>query len=89
MLEAGLAEMHLGVDDARQDMEARGVDGLAGHPLPDRADLGDPAVPHANIGEPLAGMIDEGPTFEDKIEGLGQGLLLRGLTRSHKCRRPW
>ena len=56
----------------------------------DRADLGDAAVPHANIGESFAGLIDDGSAFEDKIEGLGQiRLLLRGLPRSHKCRKPW
>ena len=45
---------------------------------------------HANIGKPLAGLIDDGSAFEDKIEGLGQvRLLLRGLPRSHKCRKPW
>ena len=51
VLEAGLAEMHLGVDHAGQNMEAGGVDGLAGEALADRADLGDAAVPDANIGE--------------------------------------
>ena len=81
--------MHLGVDDAGQDMQARRVDGLARHALADRADLGDAAVPDADIGEPLASMIDDGRAFEDKIEGFGQGLLLRGLARSHKCRMSW
>ena len=65
--------MHLSVDDPRKDMKARGVDGLAGHSLADRADLGDTAVPYADIGGRLAGMIDDGRTFKDKIEGFGQG----------------
>ena len=57
-------------------------------PVADRADLGDAAVPDANIGKPLAGLIDDGSAFEHKIEGLGQvRLLLRGLPRSHKCRK--
>ena len=80
VLEAGLAEMHLAVDHAGQDVQAGGVDGLAGEPFADRADLGDAAVPHANIGKPLAVMIDDGSAFEHEIEGLGQvRLLLRGL----------
>ncbi len=59
-------------------------------PLADRADLGDAAVPDANIGKPLAVLIDDGGAFEDKIEGLGQvGFSCGGSARSHKCRRPW
>ena len=85
----GLAEMNLAIDHPGQDVEAGGVDGLAGHALADGADLGDAAVPHANIGKSFAGMIDDGSAFEDKIEGLGQGLLLRGQGPSHKCRGPW
>ena len=35
-------------------------------------------------------VVDDGSTFEHEIEGLGQvRLLLRGLPRSHKCRKPW
>ena len=90
MLEAGLAEMHLAVDHAWENVQARGVDSLPREPLADRADLGDAAVSHANICKPLARLIDDGSAFEDKIEGLGQvRLLLRGLPRSHKCRKPW
>jgi hypothetical protein len=65
--------MNLGVDDAGQDMEAGGIDDLPRHAFADVADRGDAASPHANIGEALAGMIDEGPAFEDKVEGFGQG----------------
>ena len=89
MFEAGLAEMYLSVNDAGQDVEAGGVNGLAGHALADRADLGDAPISYANIGQPLAGLIDDGAAFEDKIECLGQGLLLRGPSPSHKCRWPW
>ena len=50
VLEAGLAEMHLAVDHAGQNVETGGIDGLAGHALADRPDLGDAPLPHANIG---------------------------------------
>ena len=73
MLEARLAEMHLAVDDARQDMQPRGVYGLAGKPLGDFADGDDAPVSHPDIGKPLARMIDEGPAFENEVEGFGQG----------------
>ncbi len=89
VLEAGLAEMHLAVDHAGQNVEAGGIDGLAGHALADRPDLGNAPIPYANIGSPLAGLIDDGAAFEHKIEGIGQWLLLRGTGPSHKCRRPW
>ena len=90
MLEPGLAEMHLAVDHAGENVQAGSVDGLPRRASADRADLGDAAVPDANIGKPLARVIDDGSAFEHEIEGLGQvRLLLRGLPRSHKCRKPW
>ena len=80
MLEPGLAEMHLAVDHAGQNVQAGSVDGLPGRACADRADLGDAAVPDANIGKPLARVIDDGSAFEHEIEGFGQvRLLLRGL----------
>jgi hypothetical protein len=73
MRQPRLAEMNLGVDDARQDMKAGGIDDLPRHAFADIAERSDAASPYADIGETLAGMIDEGPAFEDKVEGFGQG----------------
>ncbi len=72
MLEPRLAEMHLGVDDARQHMQAGGIEGLAGGIGAEAADRRDAAVPDANIGEALAGMADKGCTLDEEIEGFGQ-----------------
>jgi hypothetical protein len=57
--------MDLGVDHARQNMKARRLDDLAGEPLADRADLDDPAVSDANIGECRAVLIDD---FVEKFD---------------------
>ena len=37
----------------------------------DSADRDDAAVLHADIGKPLAGMIDEGRALDEEIEGFG------------------
>ena len=47
--EPRLAKMHLGVDDARKNMEAPAIDALARRRLAQSADLGDPPVADANI----------------------------------------
>ncbi len=73
MLEAGLPEMDLAVDHPRQDMEPGRVDGLARDAFGDVADGGDAAIPHADIGKPLARVIDEGAAFENEVEGFSQG----------------
>ena len=59
----GLAEMHLGVDHAGQDVQALAVDHLAGGGLRQRADRGDPAVGDADIAHALAVLIDHGAGF--------------------------
>ena len=54
VLEPGLAEMHLRVDDAGQNVQAGRVDGPRRRACADRAaDRGDAAVPDANIGKRL------------------------------------
>ena len=58
-----LAEMHLGVHHAGQDMQALAVDGLGGGGLSKSADRGDPAIENADIADPLAVLIDHGAGF--------------------------
>ena len=49
MNEPRLAKMHLGVDDARKNMEAPAIDALPRRRLAQGADLGDPPVTDSNI----------------------------------------
>ena len=72
MLEPRLAEMHLGIDDARQDMQAGGLQGPACVLGGEGANRDNSAVFHADIGCPFAGMIDEGRAFDEEIEGFCQ-----------------
>ena len=58
MLEARLAEMHLRVDDTRQNVQANCVDGPPSARAGVAADRHDTAVLHADIGKTFAGMID-------------------------------
>ena len=72
VLEPRLAEMHLCVDDTRQDVQAGGVQGLARVLGREVANRNDSAVLHTDIGKPFARMIDEGRAFDEEIEGFGQ-----------------
>ena len=72
VLEPRLAEMHLGIDDAWQDMQAGRVQGPAGVLGGEGANRDDSAVFHSDIGRPFAGMIDEGRAFDEEIEGFCQ-----------------
>ena len=63
---AGFAEMHLGIDHARKDMQPAAIDrfsGSAGH-IPDRHDL--PAT-DGEIADTFAIVIDDGSALEDQI----------------------
>ena len=60
---ARLAEMHLGVHHAGQDVQALAVDHLAGGGLPETADRGDPAIGDADVADALAVLIDHGAGF--------------------------
>ena len=71
MGEAGLAEMHLGVDHAGQDVQAAAIDGPAGRRLRQVAERGDPAAGDADVARALAVVIDDGAALEDEVEGLG------------------
>jgi hypothetical protein len=59
----GLAEMHLRVHHAGQDMEALAVDRLAGGSLSQPADRGDAAIGNADVADALAVLIDHGAGF--------------------------
>ena len=68
------------VDDARQNVQAGGVDGPRRRRAPaDAADRGDAAVLHADIGRPFAVMIDEGRALDEEIEGFGQDAAFAAL----------
>ena len=63
----GLAEMHLGVDDAGQDVQAAAVDRFR-RPKPRQvADRGDVPGADADIAHALAVLIDDGAALEDQI----------------------
>ena len=71
-VEAGLAEMHLGVDHAGQDVQARGNRSVsAGRRLRQVAERRDPAAGDADIARALAVVIDDGAALEDQVEALG------------------
>ncbi len=61
--QARLAEMHLGVDHAGQDVQAPAVDRLAGGGLPEVADRRDPAIGDADVADTLAVLVDHGAGF--------------------------
>ena len=77
---ARLAEMHLGVDHAGQQMQPAAIDHLAGGCARQIADRGDTAGAHAEVAQPLAVMIDDGAALEDQVVGVGHaGICLIGL----------
>ena len=76
VVEARLAEMHLGVDDAGQDVQAPALDlPRCGGPG-QVADGGDPAVANADVALHAPVVIHDGAAFEDQVEGLGHGNLI-------------
>ncbi len=75
VLEPGLAEMHLAVDDAGQDVQAAAVDRLAGRCPAEIADGGDAAVPDADVAQALAVLVDDGAACQDEIVGRGHAAL--------------
>ena len=76
VVEAGLAEMHLAVDHARQDMQAPALDLPLGGGLRQIADGGDPAGAHADVALHASVVIHDDAAFEDQVEGLGHGNLI-------------
>ena len=77
VLEPGLAEMHLRVDDAGQDVEAGAVDRLAGRAARDRSPIAamrPPATPMSRAR--AAVVVDHGAALEEEVEALRhRGLL--------------
>ena len=71
MGEARLAEMHMAVDHARQQMQAPAIDRLAGGSARKVADGGKLTSMDANIAGALTVVIDHGAAFEDQIVGFG------------------
>ena len=65
--EAGLAEMHLGVDHARQEMQAPAVDHLARRRARQVADRRETAGANAEIAHAFAVMVDDRAALEDQI----------------------
>ena len=59
----GFAEMHLGIDDAGQDVQALAIDHLAGAGLPQRAQRRNPATLDPDVADALAVLIDHGAGF--------------------------
>ena len=59
----GLAEMHLGVDHAGQDVQTLAVDDLGRRGTAERAQRGDPAVLQGEVAHALAVLIDDGADF--------------------------
>ena len=74
MNETRLAKMHLGVDDARKNMQAAAIDALARRRAAESADLGDPPVKDANVALTDPVLVDHSPIDQDTIE-----------TRRHGC----
>ena len=68
---AGLAEMHLRVDDARQNVQPRAIDALARVNARQIADLGDSAAGHADVAAAFAVVIDERAVYQNRVESLG------------------
>ena len=71
VFQAGLAEMHLGVDDAGQDVQAAAVDALARRGAAQGADFGDEPVADADVAQAGAVMVDHGPAGEDADRSSG------------------
>ena len=74
MNEPRLAEMHLRIDDAREDVKAAAIDALARRGAVKSADLGDAPVADANVALADPVLVDHGPVDEHAIE-----------TRRHGC----
>src|SRR5947208_15856271 len=89
--------MHLGVDHARQDVQALAVDGLSRAGRTQRADRGNAPAANADIAHALAVLVDDGAGFQDRIEALVHQSsrlyrhceeLLRRSNPAFAC-RPW
>ena len=66
MRQPRLAEMHLRVDDAGQDMQSGAVH-YFGRRVANIAQRHDPPVPHRDIGQALAVLVDQGRVLENSV----------------------
>ena len=73
VLQAGLAEVDLRVDDARQDMQAPAVDRAPGGGSRQVADGGGHARVDPDVPLAPAVLIDDDAALEHEVEGLGHG----------------
>ncbi len=98
MRRARLAEMHLRVDDAGQNMQPRAIDALGCRGAREIADFGDLAMPEPDVAQPLAVMIDQNAAGQNRVEALGHRLApclqgggaarnVRSLSRARRLRR--
>ncbi len=78
-VEAGLAEMDLGVDHARQHVQAVAVDGFTGRSAGKPADRRDLAVADADVAHPRAVLVDDGAAGENQVEAVGHTRPVGGL----------
>ena len=73
--QAGLAEMHLGVDDAGQEVEAAGVDLFARARAGEVADRADSPAGDADVAHPDAVVVDQRAAFDEEVVGVRHGRL--------------
>ena len=85
MGQPGLAEMHLGVDHAGQDMQPPAVDHLAGRRWRKVADRRDTAGGTPMSRDALAVLIDDDAALEDHVEALGHVQRLPRRPRGPCC----
>ena len=69
--EARLAEMHLGVDHARQQMQVAAFDHLGRRGVRKVADGRESAAPDAEIAQSFPVLVDDGAALEDQVVGFG------------------
>src|SRR5262249_15604073 len=89
-----LAEVHLGVDDARKDMQTAGVDHLRGRRLPQIAQRRDAPAMDPDVAHALAIVVDDGRPLQNEVETLGHSasaacfpLLVRIRKTDARCNR--
>ena len=70
LLQPRLAEMHLGVDDARQHVEVGGIDDLGRAGACQPADGGDAPLADADVALAAAVVIDDRAAFDEDVEGV-------------------
>jgi hypothetical protein len=66
-----IAEVHLGVDHAGQQVQAAAIDHLPGGGLREVAEGGDAAIGDAEIAHAFAVLIDDGAALENEVEASG------------------